>query len=225
MSPPAPVRWRGVDLFWLLCVDLLGLVGGGFALGHLDLDPPTLALASAAVSAAVIGGGAALVIYGRGVPLAQVGLRRASPAWVLYSALAALLLLPLLGGLAALVRVALGEPAANPQLEALAVDALSASQAGLMMILVAGAVPFAEEVVFRGILLDACRQRMGSTGAVIISAVAFGLVHAEPSIIVATGLLGVVLGWLRVRTDSLWPPIALHAANNGLALAVTLAAP
>lgn len=224
MTRPPPVQWRGVDLVWLFSATLLGLLGSGFALGHLQLEAANLALASAGVSAAVLGAAGGLVIYGRRVPARQVGLRPAAPHWTLYAALAAVPLMPVLGLLASLVRVALGQPAPNPQLEALALDSLDVLQTGLMVILVAGAVPFAEELVFRGVLLDACRQRLGSTAAVIISAVAFGLVHVEPSIIVATSLLGVVLGWLRLRTDSLWPPIALHAANNGFALVVSLAA-
>jgi membrane protease YdiL (CAAX protease family) len=35
---------------------------------------------------------------------------------------------------------------------------------------------------------------------------------------------GLLLSWLYLRTGSIWPPFAAHAAQNLLALAVTLAA-
>ena len=135
----APVHWRGVDLVWLFSATLLGLLGSGFVLGHLELEAANLALASAGVSTAVLGAAGGLVIYGRRVPAHQVGLRPAAPQWTVYAALAAVPLMPVLGLLASLVRVALGQPAPNPQLEHLALESLDAVQTGLMVILVAGA--------------------------------------------------------------------------------------
>jgi membrane protease YdiL (CAAX protease family) len=37
--------------------------------------------------------------------------------------------------------------------------------------------------------------------------------------------LGLALGYLRVRTGSLWPGIVLHAAFNGRTIALALLAP
>jgi len=52
----------------------------------------------------------------------------------------------------------------------------------------------------------------------------FGMLHftGPDSIGVVPPLvvLGIVLALLYERTGSLWPPIILHAINNGLALAV-----
>ncbi|MGA0122803.1 MAG: type II CAAX prenyl endopeptidase Rce1 family protein, partial [Gaiellales bacterium] len=59
--------------------------------------------------------------------------------------------------------------------------------------------------------------------AVIVSAGAFGLVHFQPDAFPTLFALGLILGLLRLRTRSIWPPIVLHAANNGLAFAYLLA--
>ncbi len=87
--------------------------------------------------------------------------------------------------------------------------------------LVLGAVvlaPFSEEVFFRGMMQNAY-SRYGERQALIAVSVLFGLCHAlngMASVIPAT-LLGFALGYCALMTGSIWPCIALHAANNGMA--------
>jgi len=58
--------------------------------------------------------------------------------------------------------------------------------------------------------------------AVLASACLFGLFHVVNGSVlslerfVPTTLLGIALGALAVRTDTLWPGILLHAMHNGL---------
>jgi len=88
------------------------------------------------------------------------------------------------------------------------------------------AVPFAEELIFRGVLLSALLERgppdpiARQRRAVIVSSVLFGLVHFEPQIMIQTGLLGAAAALLRLRSGSLWPAVTLHAVNNAVATAV-----
>jgi membrane protease YdiL (CAAX protease family) len=82
--------------------------------------------------------------------------------------------------------------------------------------------PFAEELFFRGVLSGAFAGRLGAftplgTGAV------FGAAHLEPRAFPALFVLGALLGWLYLRTRSLWPGVAVHALNNLLALIAALA--
>lgn len=92
----------------------------------------------------------------------------------------------------------------------------------LLALVVVGVAPFAEELVFRGVLLSGLARRMPIGWAVLASAVIFGCAHLPdfgfawypmPVLI----LLGLIAAWLRVRTRSLWPSIALHATNNAVA--------
>jgi sodium transport system permease protein len=53
--------------------------------------------------------------------------------------------------------------------------------------------------------------------AVGVSAVVFGLAHADLGSFVPLVVIGLVLAVLRWRTGSLWPGILLHALNNGVA--------
>lgn len=80
--------------------------------------------------------------------------------------------------------------------------------------------PVAEEMVFRGAIL---RSLLGSIRnhwvAIAISAVLFALVHANPAQMPHALLVGLLLGWMYYRTDSLVPGVAFHWANNTIAYA------
>ena len=80
-----------------------------------------------------------------------------------------------------------------------------------------------EEVAFRGFVLTGLARRFGPARAVLASGLAFGVFHVLKDLglwerFVGSALLGLLLGWVRVRTGSLWPGVLLHAANNALIL-------
>jgi membrane protease YdiL (CAAX protease family) len=90
----------------------------------------------------------------------------------------------------------------------------------LTAVMAIGVAPLCEEVFFRGYLLSAvARTRLAERGAVVVQAGAFVLVHP----VEAAGpiaILGLFLGWARVRTGSLWPGILLHLLNNTVAVSL-----
>jgi membrane protease YdiL (CAAX protease family) len=79
-------------------------------------------------------------------------------------------------------------------------------------------VPFAEELFFRGLGVRVF-QYLGSTIAILATAVVFGLAHGIPEALPALGFFGLCLAWLRVRTDSVWPSVIAHSLYNGLGIA------
>ena len=80
-----------------------------------------------------------------------------------------------------------------------------------------------EEFFFRGFVFSSLNQ-LSRPGAILVSAVLFGLFHVIVGSVLAierflpTALMGLFLGWLAYRSGSLWPGIFLHAAHNGLLL-------
>lgn len=97
-----------------------------------------------------------------------------------------------------------------------------ASLVVLTTLVVAGA-PLVEELFFRGVLLGALR-RFGVAVAILVSSVAFALVHfgqllAMPAFVV----LGVVLGIFAVARKRLGAAIVTHATFNAITMAVLLA--
>ncbi len=95
-----------------------------------------------------------------------------------------------------------------------------------------GVLAFGEELGWRGWLLPSLRP-LGTWPALLLSGAIFGLWHTpiillgynfnEPNLFgvalmtVAATLLGVLLGWLRLRSASVWPAVFAHGAINAAA--------
>ena len=76
------------------------------------------------------------------------------------------------------------------------------------------AAPVVEEILFRGYILDAIRKIHGDTVAILGSAGLFGLIHLEPYVVGMASIGGVIYGWVRIKTGSLWPSIVSHMVWN-----------
>jgi glutamate-5-semialdehyde dehydrogenase len=74
-----------------------------------------------------------------------------------------------------------------------------------------------EEILFRGLILRGLLARWKPWPAITISALLFTVMHFNPAQVPVTFVLGLVLGFVYVRTRSLGLCIAGHAINNGLA--------
>ena len=84
----------------------------------------------------------------------------------------------------------------------------------VLMLFSSAVVPaFAEEFFFRGMVLENLRP-YGRTTAILWSALLFGLMHQSADQIFYTVMAGVVIGWVYVRTESIWPCVLLHFVNN-----------
>ena len=77
--------------------------------------------------------------------------------------------------------------------------------------------PIAEEIGFRGILLGGLlKTRCRPWLAILISAIAFGLLHKFPLAFFGSIVFGIIVGWLYWRTGSIIPGIIIHITNNSL---------
>ncbi|MFZ2504545.1 MAG: CPBP family intramembrane glutamic endopeptidase [Nocardioides sp.] len=92
---------------------------------------------------------------------------------------------------------------------------------GLLVVVV---VPLLEEVLFRRVLLDWLRWRLGVWAAVPLSATAFAGVHLAPAAMLYLFPLALCFALLRIRHDTLWASALLHMVNNAFAFSVALAA-
>ena len=78
--------------------------------------------------------------------------------------------------------------------------------------------PVVEELTFRGLGLAVVGDAVGVVPAIFITGLAFGLAHGLVIALPVLAAFGVILAVVRVKTDSLYPAIFLHATFNGLAL-------
>ena len=74
--------------------------------------------------------------------------------------------------------------------------------------------PLTEELLFRGVMLTGLLRRYTVVRAVLYSAILFAISHLNPYQLVVGLATGLFQGWLRIRTRSLWPCIAMHAIFN-----------
>ena len=78
--------------------------------------------------------------------------------------------------------------------------------------------PLAEEMVVRGaVLRSLLKWRENPWVGIVISAVLFALIHVNPAQMPHAFLIGLLLGWMYWRTDSIVPGVAYHWVNNTVA--------
>lgn len=83
---------------------------------------------------------------------------------------------------------------------------------------VAVVAPIVEELIFRGLILQGFRRNYNSVTAVVLSALLFALFHLNPWQFPATFVLGLLLGWIMLRTNNILLAILGHSINNFLVL-------
>ena len=78
--------------------------------------------------------------------------------------------------------------------------------------------PVCEELAFRGAILRALLKSMSRHWvAIVVSALLFALIHANPAQMPHAFVIGLLLGWLYYRTDSVVPGVVYHWVNNTIA--------
>ena len=78
-----------------------------------------------------------------------------------------------------------------------------------------------EEWAFRGTILKNLLP-YGKKGAIVLSALMFGIVHVQPIQACFATVLGLLLGILYEYTNSLFLPIVIHFLNNAIAASSTI---
>lgn len=108
------------------------------------------------------------------------------------------------------------------QFTALLVREIAGVSPWLVLLTLAVLPAVCEEFFFRGMFLSSLRRPMGEWRAIVLSAAAFAGFHVvlqnylAPERLLPSFLMGLVLGWVCVRTGSIWPGVILHTCHNGL---------
>ncbi len=93
----------------------------------------------------------------------------------------------------------------------------------VMYLMVVVLAPVLEEILFRGIILKGLINKgVLPNNAIWISSLVFAIVHGNPWQFVGALLLGMVLGLVYFKTESILTVIVLHALNNLLSILVIL---
>lgn len=91
---------------------------------------------------------------------------------------------------------------------------VSANYQVVLMLFTTAVVPaFVEEFLFRGLVLSNLLP-YGRTTAIFASALLFGVMHQNVEQLLYATVAGLVLGYLYVKTRSIWVCVLLHFVNN-----------
>lgn len=90
----------------------------------------------------------------------------------------------------------------------------------LLLFAVAVSPAICEEMLFRGVLLSGFRKKMPAWAVILVVGALFGLFHLSVYRIFLTGLTGIVLTYLVLRTGSIWTGIVAHFVNNCLGVLI-----
>ncbi len=85
--------------------------------------------------------------------------------------------------------------------------------------------PLLEELFCRGIILRGLLYHSTPVKAILWSAFMFGIMHLNPWQAIPAFLMGLLMGWLYWRTNSLWIVIFIHSLNNGVSFLITVLFP
>lgn len=166
-----------------------------------------------------------LFLIARGVPKREIFALRRPASWKRSTGLVAVALAAIYAAAAAYTGLLslLGDFDASAE-QGLVPDEWDPSRAGpfvAFFVAVTLLAPTVEELTYRGMGISLLLP-YGSVLAIVMTGLLFGLAHGLLVGLPVLAFFGIVVGWLRVRTDSIYPPIALHSAFNGIALIVAV---
>lgn len=81
-----------------------------------------------------------------------------------------------------------------------------------------------EEIAFRGVIQSSLERILNARDAWLIQAALFSVLHLSPLMFPSHFLMGLCFGYMRRRSRSIYPGMALHALWNALVLFQDLAA-
>jgi membrane protease YdiL (CAAX protease family) len=118
-------------------------------------------------------------------------------------------------------------PGANIQWISRSLAAATPAMLVLAVLVVGALAPLGEELFFRGYMQTRLRRVWSVGPAVLVTALAFGLIHGEWIHGAMAAGLGVYLGLVAERTVSVVPPVICHMANNTVSalLSATVGSP
>lgn len=215
----APSRLRFVDVFLVVVLVVVitaaFVFGATLALRGLTLTPTFVLLTLLIQSAVMLGVVYGLIVHVRGVGWREIGLRASPRSWWLKAVVIGFVTVPVVGGINLVVQFLFG-PFRNPQVDLLAPANFSWSSLAGTLLVNACVVPFAEEIVFRGLFYGWLRKHLGILLSITISAVIFALAHGSLFLAPALAVQGAILATVYERTASLWPPIIIHGTFNAI---------
>lgn len=82
--------------------------------------------------------------------------------------------------------------------------------------------PVFEEIIYRGIILEQLSKKYSANKSIVISALIFGLIHANLHQSLNAFFIGLILGFIYIKTNSLLLCMFWHFTNNFLIFIISM---
>jgi uncharacterized protein len=148
-------------------------------------------------------------------PWAALGLRPVPLGWFVLAPLLTLGMLTVGVALTSAISALQGQPFVNPQVQDMS-QGQHLTPLHLVMFLFGTAIvaPIVEELFFRGMLYPLLRRHFPTWLAIVANAAIFAALHFIPILLPMLFVMGLLLAFVRARTESIIPSIIIHALNN-----------
>lgn len=92
------------------------------------------------------------------------------------------------------------------------------SNVPLLLIATAVATPIYEEFLYRGFMLKGIQATSGANVAIIYSSIIFAVTHFQYNLagILFVFMIGLLLGFAKIKTNSIYIPITMHCSLNAI---------
>ncbi len=87
----------------------------------------------------------------------------------------------------------------------------------MSLLLIVLLAPLLEELLFRGVVLHGFLKNYKPSHAIVSSALVFAIIHGNLAQGLGAFFIGLVIGWIYWKTNSIIPGIIIHFVNNGFA--------
>jgi len=77
-----------------------------------------------------------------------------------------------------------------------------------------------EELAFRGFMFGGLVRQGSPLRAILVTSVAFGISHGVLQQSISATTMGLILGWIALRTGSVLPCMLIHVTNNALSVSL-----
>lgn len=221
-------QWRRLRLvIWLLVVSALAALNYAAQLAGTE-TPDDLAYRYSSSIAALVQYGimlGILLLIAAGLPKREMFALRRPASWRRAIGLAVLALLSIYAAAFVYERVLsiFGDWSPTDE-QGLVPKEWDSSRAGAFVaffLVVTLVAPAVEELTYRGLGVSLLMP-YGALLAVLVTGILFGAAHGLVVALPILGMFGIVVAWLRLRTDSIYPPALLHGTFNGVALIVSV---
>jgi membrane protease YdiL (CAAX protease family) len=160
-------------------------------------------------------------MFSREKPADRLGLRRGNfPLWTwpLF-----LLGTPVVGMvMAQLMSLVIREPSEQLQLLENLFETHAAGSLAMLLLLISVLPGFIEELLFRGFMQRRLLARLPVVAAIGITTAFFAAAHLDPMHAIGVMPLGIWLGVIAWRADSIWPAVFGHVGNNAYAIVMSV---